>query len=165
MEGSKVDIFTLSLWVITGGAFIISIIKDKHKTFNSMKMARGMMKNMIGEIIAILFLIGLILTFIPPETIKEIAGKSNTLISTIVSAVVGSVTLIPAFVAFPLVGSLVDAGISFIPAVAFLTTLTMVGIVTLPLEREEFGTKFTVVRNSLSFIFAIIISLVMGVVM
>ncbi len=165
MEGSKVDIFTLSLWIITGGAFIISIIKDKHKTFNSMKMARGMMKNMIGEIIAILFLIGLILTFIPPETIKEIAGKSNTLISTIVSAIAGSVTLIPAFVAFPLVGSLVDAGISIIPAVAFLTTLTMVGIVTLPLEREEFGTKFTVVRNSLSFIFAIIISLVMGVVM
>lgn len=159
------DIFTLSLWIITGIAFIISIIKDKNKTLNSMKMARGMMKNMIGEIIGIMFLIGLILTFIPPETIKEVAGKSNTLIATIISALVGSITLIPAFVAFPLVGSLVDAGISIVPAVAFLTTLTMVGMVTFPLEKEEFGTGFAVARNSLSFVFAIIISLLMGVVL
>lgn len=59
--------------------------------------------------------------------------------STVVSALVGSITLIPAFVAFPLVGSLVDVGASIVPAVAFLTTLTMVGIVTFPLEKKEFG--------------------------
>lgn len=159
------DIFTKSLWIITIIAFIISIVKDKDKTLGSMKMARGMMGNMLGEIIGILFLIGLILTFIPPETIKELASKSNTFISTVVSATLGSITLIPAFVAFPLVGSLVDAGISIVPAVAFLTTLTMVGLVTLPLERDEFGAKFTIIRNSLSFIFAIIISLLMGVIM
>lgn len=159
------DVFTLSLWIITAIAFIISIIKDKHKTLNSMGMAKGMMKNMIGEIMAILFLIGLILTFIPPETIKEVSEKSNVFISTIISAVVGSITLIPAFVAFPLVGSLVDAGINIMPAVAFLTTLTMVGLVTFPIEQEEFGGKFAITRNILSFIFAIIISLAMGVVM
>lgn len=157
------DIFTILLWIITGIAFIISIIKDKNKTLNSMKMARGMMKNMIGEIIAILFLIGIILTFIPPEVIKNVLGKTNVFISTIASAVVGSITLIPAFVAFPLVGSFVDVGASIVPAVAFLTTLTMVGIVTFPLEKQEFGLRFTIVRNSLSFGFAIIIALLMGV--
>ncbi|BDR66495.1 permease [Clostridium tetani] len=159
------DIFTLSLWITTCIAFIISMIKDKHKTLNSMTMAKGMMKNMIGEIIAILFLIGLILTFIPPETIKSVAEKANVFLSTIISAIVGSITLIPAFVAFPLVGSLVDAGISIMPSVAFLTTLTMVGLITFSLEKEEFGKKFTITRNILSFIFAVIISLAMGVVM
>ena len=159
------DIFTKSLWIITIIAFIISIVKDKDKTLGSMKMARGMMGNMLGEIIGILFLIGLILTFIPPETIKELASKSNTFISTVVSATLGSITLIPACVAFPLVGSLVDAGIRIVPAVAFLTTLTMVGLVTFTLERDEFGSKFTIIRNSLSFVFAIIISLLMGVIM
>lgn len=157
------DIFTKVLWIITGIAFIISMIKDKNKTLSSIKMAKGMMKNMIGEIVGILFLIGLILTFLPPETIRGFMGKTNVLISTTASALVGSITLIPAFVAFPLVGSLVDAGFSIVPAVAFLTTLTMVGIVTFPLEKEEFGHKFTVVRNSLSFGFAVIIALVMGV--
>jgi len=160
-----VDIFTASLWGITGLTFIASLIKDKQKTFNSMKMAKGMMKNMVGQIIGILLLIGLILTFIPPEVIKSTLGESNTFISTIVSALAGSITLIPAFVAFPLVGSLVDAGASIIPAVAFLTTLTMVGLVTFPLEKREFGLKFATIRNIFSFVFAIMIALAMGVIM
>jgi uncharacterized membrane protein YraQ (UPF0718 family) len=160
-----VDIFTASLWGITGAEFIASLVKDKQKTFNSIKMARGMMKNMIGEIVGILFLIGLILTFIPPEVIKNVLGESNLFISTVISALVGSITLIPAFVAFPLVGSFVDAGASIVPAVAFLTTLTMVGIVTFPLEKQEFGLKFATTRNVLSFVFALIIALTMGVIM
>jgi len=73
--------------------------------------------------------------------------------------------LIPAFVAFPLVGSFVDVGASIIPAVAFLTTLTMVGIVTFPLEKKEFGFKFSLVRNILSFISALLIAAVMGVIL
>lgn len=157
------DIFTISLWGIAGLAFLASILKDSKKTFDSIKIARGMMKGMIGEIIAILFLIGLILTFIPPETIKELLGKSDMLLATIAAALAGSVTLIPAFVAFPLVGSFVNAGASTVPAVAFLTTLTMVGIVTFPLEKQEFGLKFTLTRNAVSFIFAVLIAISMGV--
>ncbi|HLR35104.1 MAG TPA: permease [Tissierellales bacterium] len=159
------DIFTLSLWVITGIWFIVSMIKDKNKTLNSMKRSKKMMGNMIGQIIGILFLIGLILTFIPPHTIKEYLGGSNTFLATIISALLGSITLIPAFVAFPLVGSIVDMGASIVPAVAFLTTLTMVGFVTFNLERREFGKKFAIARNSLSFIFAIVISILMGVIL
>ncbi len=159
------DIFTITFWIIAIVLFVISIVKNKKKTFEAMKKSKGMMGNMMGEIVAIIFLIGLVLTFIPPETIKAILGSSNTIVSTFISAIVGSITLIPAFVAFPLVGSLVDAGASIVPAVAFLTTLTMVGIVTFPLEKKEFGTKFALVRNLLSFGFAIIISLVMGVLL
>ena len=157
------DIFTLVLWVISIVSFIISIAKDKKKTLRSMKFAKGMMKNIAGEIVGILLLIGLILTFIPPEAIKTYMGQSNQFIATAIGALVGSITLIPAFVAFPLVGSFVDIGMSIVPAVAFLTTLTMVGFVTFPLEKQQFGTKFTVIRNSLSFVFAVVIALVMGV--
>ncbi|MDI6604730.1 MAG: permease [Thermoanaerobacteraceae bacterium] len=158
------DIVTVILWIITLVWFIWSIIKDKDKTFDSIKMSSGMMKSMIGEIIGILFLIGLILTFIPPDIIKQYMGQSNIFISTIVSAFVGCITLIPAFVAFPLVGSLVNAGANIVPVVAFLTTLTMVGVVTFPLEKREFGLKFALTRNFLSFVFAIIIALLMGVI-
>lgn len=161
---NKMDIFTVILWVITLTWFIWSIIKDKGKTLNSINMSTGLMKSMIGEIIGILFLIGLILTFIPPDTIKYYLGQSNIYMSTIISAFVGSITLIPAFVAFPLVGSLVNAGASIVPIVAFLTTLTMVGFVTFPLEKREFGLKFALIRNSLSFTFAVVIALFMGAI-
>lgn len=159
------DIFTLIFLIIAVGLTVVSIIKNKKKTFAAMKKSKSMMGNMLGEIIAIIFLIGLLFTLIPPETIKSALGSANTFLSTIVGALVGSITLIPAFVAFPLVGSLVDAGASIIPAVAFLTTLTMVGVVTFPLEKKEFGTKFALTRNILSFGFAILVALVMGVIL
>lgn len=157
------DIFTKVLWVVTIILFVYSMVKSKTKTINSLRMAKCMMKNMVGEIIAILFLIGLLLTFIPPETIKNVLANSNTFLSTIIAALVGGITLIPPFVAFPLVGSFIDMGISIIPSVAFLTTLTMVGVVTIPLETQEFGWKFALTRNLLSFVFALIIALAMGV--
>ncbi len=158
------DIFTILFWIIAVILFVFSLVKSKETTVDAMKKSRRMMGSMIGEIVAIIFMIGLVLTFIPPETIKTVLGTSSTYISSFFSALVGSVTLIPAFVAFPLVGSLVDVGASIVPAVAFLTTLTMVGIVTFPLEKKEFGTKFAILRNLFSFGFAIIIALMMGVV-
>lgn len=159
------DIFTIIFLVVAFTLTVLSLIKDKKRTFAAMKKSKTMMGNMLGQIIAVIFLIGLILTFIPPETIKSVMGSSNTFLSTIIGAIVGSITLIPAFVGFPLVGSLVDAGASIIPAVAFLTTLTMVGVVTFPLEKKEFGTKFALTRNALSFGFAVVIALTMGVIL
>lgn len=159
------DIFTKFLWLITIVLTVASIIKDKKKTIDSMKQAQGMMKSMVGEIVAIIFLIGLMLTFIPPASIKTALSSSNSFVATTISAMVGSITLIPAFVAFPLVGSIINMGASIIPAVAFLTTLTMVGVVTFPLEKQEFGLKFAVARNVLSFLFALVIALSMGVLL
>lgn len=159
------DIFTIVFLAVAVILTILSLIKDKKKTVAAMKKSKRMMGNMLGQIIAIIFLIGLVLTFIPPETIKSVMGSSNTFVSTIIGAIAGSITLIPAFVGFPLVGSLVDAGASIIPAVAFLTTLTMVGVMTFPLEKKEFGTKFALTRNTMSFGFAILIALTMGVIL
>lgn len=159
------DLFTIGFWIIGGLLFIISLKKDPQKAKTAIKKSRGMMGHMIGDIIGIIFMIGLILTVIPPETIESLLGSSNVVSSTLIAALAGSITLIPAFVAFPLVGSLVDAGASILPGVAFLTTLTMVGVVTFPLEKKEFGLKFALTRNVLSFGAALSIAVLMGVIL
>lgn len=164
-KGVGMDIFTLAIWI---GTFIflgLSLAKDKVKTMQALKMALGMGKGMAASIFTIIFAIGLILTLLPPAEIAGYVGKQSVLLATVVAALFGTVTLVPAFIAFPLVGTLVGAGVSIVPSVAFLTTLTMVGVVTFPLEKKEFGTKFTAVRNGLSFLFAIVIALMMGVIM
>ncbi len=43
-----------------------------------------------------------------------------------------------------------------------MTTLMMVGVVTLPLEIKYFGKKASIARNALNLIAAIIIGIVMG---
>ncbi len=158
------DALTLTMWIGTAVFLIFSFVKDKGKTKQALKMAFGMGKGMLISILSIIFLIGLILTILPPDSIAKFVGKQSVLLATVISAAFGAITLIPAFIAFPLVGTLVRAGVGVVPAVAFLTTLTMVGIVTFPLERREFGLKFAAVRNGLSFIFAIMIALVMGAI-
>ena len=157
------DVFTLAIWIGTLVFLGISFAKDKVKTKQALKMALGMGKGMVVSILSIVFAIGLILTLLPPAEIAVFLSGQSVLLATIGGALLGTITLVPAFIAFPLVGTLVNAGVSVIPSVAFLTTLTMVGIVTFPLEKKAFGVKFTAIRNGLSFLFAIAIALVMGV--
>ena len=159
------DIFTIAIWVITAVLLVVSFVKDKSKTREALKKAFFMGKGMALSIFAVIFAIGLILAILPPEQIAEIIGKQNVLVATIAAAAFGTITLIPAFIAFPLIGTLVGAGVGIMPSVAFLTTLTMVGVVTFPLEKKEFGSKFALTRNGLSFVFAIIIALIMGVIL
>lgn len=159
------DIFTIAIWVITAVLLGVSFVKDKSKTREALKKAFFMGRGMALSIFAVIFAIGLILAILPPEQIAEIIGKQNVLVATIAAAAFGTITLIPAFIAFPLIGTLVGAGVGIMPSVAFLTTLTMVGVVTFPLEKKEFGSKFALTRNGLSFVFAIIIALIMGVIL
>ena len=156
------DIFTIAVWVFTAGFLVFSFIKNKPKTKEALKKAFGMGKGMLISILTIVFAIGLLLTIFTPESIAAFVEKQNILVATISAALLGTVTLIPAFIAFPLVGTLINGGVGIVPSVAFLTTLTMVGVVTFPLEIKAFGKKFTFIRNGLSFVFAIIIALIMG---
>ena len=159
------DIFTIAIWLITFVLLGFSFAKDKKKTKDALKKALFMGRGMALSIFAVIFAIGLILAILPPEQIAQIIGKQNALVATIAAAGFGTITLIPAFIAFPLIGTLAGAGLGIMPSVAFLTTLTMVGVATFPLEKKEFGIKFAITRNALSFVFAIIIALIMGVIL
>ena len=159
------DVLTLAMWGGTGIFLVVSWMKNRQKTKKALRVALGMGKGMAVSILSVIFLIGLILTILPPETIAVFIGKQKLVTASVVSAVFGTITLIPAFIAFPLVGTLVNAGVGIVPAVAFLTTLTMVGIATFPLEKRAFGLKFTATRNILSFVFALFIALLMGVIL
>ena len=69
------------------------------------------------------------------------------------------------FFAYPLAGILVKSGVSYSVIAVFITTLMMVGILTLPLEAKYFGLKTAIIRNALYFVGAIIIGLIIGLIM
>ncbi len=79
--------------------------------------------------------------------------------------VVGALMHIPALLSFPLAASLLYNGASISAVAAFITTLTMIGTITLPLEIKELGKKMAILRNGLSFVIAIIIALIMGAIL
>jgi len=159
------SIGTLILLIVTIIALITSFINDKEKTIKSLLISKVQFLNTVSEILGILALIGLFLAIVPENVIKTVLGGSSISLSTIYGAIIGTITIIPAFVAFPLSASLVKSGSHLIAISAFITTLTMVGFATMPVEFKYFGKRFTLVRNILSFIFALIIALGMGVIL
>jgi len=83
----------------------------------------------------------------------------------LIAAILGSITLIPAFIAFPLAAALLHNGAGYMQIAAFISTLMMVGIVTLPTEISFFGKKAAIVRNLSALVFSLIVALVIGVVL
>jgi hypothetical protein len=75
------DVLTLAMWIGTAIFLIFSFAKNKGKTKQALKMAFGMGKGMLGSILSIIFLIGLILTILPPESIAEFVGKQSLLLA------------------------------------------------------------------------------------
>ncbi len=144
---------------------IFSFSKNKEKSQKALKIAVLKGLNLGPQLISLVAIIGMVFAFLPPELIKEFLGKDFSLIQVGAAALFGALMMIPSLIALPLAGSLVDAGASYTPVAAFITTLTMVGFVTIPVEIKELGKKITIYRNGLSLIFAVLISFMIGVFM
>jgi uncharacterized membrane protein YraQ (UPF0718 family) len=144
---------------------IWSLLKSRQKTKQSFKVAAKALRKMAPGLLAIVGVVGLILGLLPPETITRLVGEEAGLLATVTAAVLGAITLIPALISFPLAASLLRSGATVTTIAAFITTLVMVGFVTAPMEIKALGKKFTLLRNGLSFVAALIIAGLMGVIL
>ena len=143
---------------------ILSFVKDKKKTRMALKKAWKAFENILPEFLTVILLVGLLLAVLNPETISKIIGSKSGWFGVILAAIIGSITLIPGFVAFPTAAILLENGAGYMQIAAFVSTLMMVGIVTLPVEMKYFGKKISIARNSLAFVFSFIVAIIIGMV-
>ncbi len=156
---------TATLYVIAILALSASLLKSKEKTILALKKAWKSFENILPQFLSILIIIGILLTVLSPEQISKLLGKESGWYGVLIAAVIGSVTLVPGFIAFPLAAALLKSGAGYMQIAAFISALMMVGIVTIPVEVEYFGKKAAAVRNIAAFVFSLFVALVMGVVM
>lgn len=164
-EKAYIGIFTKILYGAAILGLLISFVKDRAKTKLVLKKAWQSLENILPSILAILLLIGFILTVLDAQAISKLLGTDSGALGMVIAAAVGCVTLIPGFVAFPLAASLLGAGAGYAQITIFISTLMMVGIATLPLEIRYFGKHIALKRNILSLILAVATSCVVGVIM
>ena len=157
--------FTIILYVLAVAGLAISFFKDRGKTKMALKKAWKAFENILPQFLAILILIGLALAILSPETITQLLGANSGIWGVLAASILGSITLIPGFVAFPLAAALLKSGAGYMQIAAFVSTLMMVGIVTMPLEMKTFGKRATVVRNLSAFLFSLVAAFVIGVVL
>lgn len=157
--------FTIILYVLAVLLLSLSFIKDKNKTKMALKKAWKSFENILPQFLSILIIIGIMLAVLSPETISKFVGQESGMLGVLIAALIGSITLIPGFVAFPLAAALLKSGAGFMQIAVFVSTLMMVGIVTIPVEMKYFGKKATIIRNGMAFLFSFIAAIVIGVVM
>ena len=152
------------LYIVTVTLLIFSFYKDKKKTKMALRKAWKAFENILPEFLVIILLVGVLLAVINPNVISKIIGSDSGWFGVILAAAVGSITLIPGFIAFPTAAMLLQGGAGYMQIGAFVSTLMMVGVVTLPVEIKYFGKKLTIYRNILAFIFSFIVAFIIGLV-
>jgi uncharacterized membrane protein YraQ (UPF0718 family) len=157
--------FTIILYILTSILLLFSFIKDRKKTKMALKKAWKSFENILPQFLSILIIIGIMLAILNPDTISKIVGQESGWLGMLVTGILGSITLIPGFIAFPLAAALLNGGAGIMQIAVFISTLMMVGIVTLPIEIKYFGKKATFIRNGLAFLFSFVVAVAIGVVL
>jgi len=147
--------------IFTLAVTIISFLFDKQKTLKGIKKGLMMFAKILPTLLSVMILISVVLYFISDELLMNYLGEKAGLEAYVFAAIIGAVSIIPGFISYPLAGILVNAGVSYSVIAVFITTLKMVGILTIPLEAKFFGYKIAIMRNSLAFIGAIIVGAIM----
>jgi len=113
-------------------AAVFSWRKDKRKTKQALIKAWKAFENILPQFLGVLILVGILLAVLKPETISALLGRRSGWLGVGLGAILGAVTLIPGFVAFPLAAMLMRGGADAMQMGAFISTLMMVGVVTAP---------------------------------
>lgn len=153
------------IYLLFVSALFYSLYKDRNKTKKAFFVGKKAFLKLLPQLLIITGLVGLLLGYISPDIIEAYLGEDAGMFGTMLAAVFGSITLIPNIIAMPLAGSLLRSGAAVVTVAALITTLTMVGTVTFPLEAKTFGSKFALLRNVLSFVAAILIAILIGVIL
>jgi uncharacterized membrane protein YraQ (UPF0718 family) len=158
-------IFNGAIYIIAIIFLIISFIKSRQKTKKALIKAWNSLKNILPLLLGVILLIGLMLSILDTKLISRIIGEKSGALGVLLASVVGSITLIPGFIAFPTAALLLEGGAGYIQVAAFVQTLMMVGIVTLPMEIKYFNKKVAILRNVISFVLSIGVAYSIGFIL
>ncbi len=151
------------LLLATAILLALSFFCDPGKTLAGLKKGAKMFLNILPALLTVLILVSVFLYVFPAQVLTVWLGQGSGWAGIASAALLGSISLIPGFIAFPLGAILVRSGVSYQVIAVFITTLMMVGILTLPLEAKYFGWRVSILRNALSFAGALLVGLLMGI--
>lgn len=157
--------YNYALYLLAVIFLMVSCKRDKKKTKMALKKAWKSFENIMPQFLTILAFLGMVLSLLSPDVISHLLGQKAGWQGMIIASIIGSITLMPALIAFPIAAILLKNGAGFAQLAVFVSTLMMVGIVTLPLEIKCFGKKISIMRNMFAYLFSFMVALVIGVVL
>ena len=152
------------LYVLTAALLIASVVASRERTAKALRIALRRFLKIAPAFVVMLVLVAVLLYLLPESTMFRLLAPQHKWSGVLAGLGVGSVSIMPGFIAFPLCGVLLEQGALYMVLSAFSTTLMMVGVVTFPVERRYLGARLALVRNLVSFLIAVVVAVVTGLV-
>lgn len=142
---------------------IISFVKDKKKTFKALKKGWTSFEAILPTVLCVMAVVGISLSVIDESLIAKVIGPGSGALGIIVSILIGSITMMAGFIAFPLGNTLMLRGAGVAQVGAFISALMLVGFLTIPLESKYWGMKTTILRNVLGIVVSFMVAIALEV--
>jgi len=154
----------ISIIILTIILTIISFVFDKNKTLKGVKKGIMMFIKILPTLLSVMILVSVVLYFVSDKILIKYLGEKAGVGAYVFAAIIGTISIIPGFISYPLAGILINTGVSYSVISVFITTLKMVGVLTIPLEARFFGYKISILRNSLALIGALTVGALMSII-
>lgn len=128
-------------------------IRFKQVFFSTFKSLYSMMPMLL----AVIGLVGLFQVIVTPEMLNSVFSGAPVQDS-IIGTLMGGISIGQPFFSYIIGDQLLSQGISLYAVTAFILAWVTIGLLQFPLEWSIFGGRFTITRNLLSFIFALVIA-------
>ena len=154
--------------VLLFALFLINIcvyFSDPEKGLSIVLFSKNYLLEMLSILPPILILVGLFEVWVPKRVIEKAMGPASGIKGILVSFLVGTATMGPLYVAFPIVVSLLRKGASLLNASIFLCVWASIKIPMILFEIKFLGLDFAVLRLTLTIPSIIVISLLLNMIL
>jgi predicted Fe-Mo cluster-binding NifX family protein len=125
---------------------------------NAFKRSGQQLVNLLPIFVGVILLVGLFNAFISKELLSSIFS-GNTMLDILCGVGFGSILAGNPINSYVIGGELLEHGVSLFAVTAFIVAWVTIGLVQLPAEMSALGKKFALIRNVLSFVLSIAISI------
>ncbi len=153
---------TYMLYGIVIILYLISFLKNRDKTKQALIKSAKSFESIMPQFLSVIFIVGFILTALSPETISKLLGDKSGVVGVFIASIIGSITIMPTFVAFPTAALLLENGAGYTQITALISTLMFVGVITFPMEAKFIGKRAALIRNLIYFLYSILVAFVIG---
>lgn len=153
---------TYMLYGIVIILYLISFLKNRDKTKQALIKSAKSFESIMPQFLSVIFIVGFILTALSPETISKLLGDKSGVVGVFIASIIGSITIMPTFVAFPTAALLLENGAGYTQVTALISTLMFVGVITFPMEAKFIGKRAALIRNLIYFLYSILVAFVIG---
>ena len=150
------------LYVLTALLLGLSLLANPGKTSRALRVALRRFMKIAPAFVLMLVLIAVALYLLPDRMMARVLVRENKWVAFASALGLGSVSIMPGFIAFPLCDIMLARGALYMVLSAFSTTLMLVGVVTFPLEKTYLGARLALTRNAISLAIAAAVAVVTG---